>query len=121
MKNRTATTALVIVAMVMGLFGAVGAASANTWRAAACTKCHKKTTKVSIVVTPSSTDTDTATYTLALKGGKGKAGWTVFADGKIVARGRATTGTVTLQRGATYKVWGVRKSTGARSKALVVQ
>lgn len=121
MKNRTATTALLVVALVTGLFGAVGAASANTWRPKTCTQCHKKTTKVTITVTPSAADTTTATYALKLKGGKGKAGWSVFSGAKIVARGSATTGKFTIPRGASYKVWAVRKSTGARSKTIAVK
>lgn len=119
MKKTVAAIAL-IVAVTVGIVGIATTATAVPTKKISCSPCHKKTTKITITTTATAEATNTVTYSVKITGGKGKAGWAVFSGKKNIARKKASSGTFTLTRGKTYKVWAVKKSTGARFKTLVV-
>ena len=119
MKKTLATTAM-ILALLAGLIGAASSATAHPTKRVACTGCHAKSTAVKIAVTQTSQTATTTSYSVKVTGGSGTAGWAVLSGGTNIKHKTASTGTFTVPRGATYKVWAVKKGSGAKSKTLVV-
>jgi len=120
MKKALATT-VVLIALVAGVIGIASTATATPKKTSSCSGCHGSSSKVKLTVTQKSQTATTTTYSVKVTGGSGKAGWAVLASGKNLKHKTASTGTFTVNRGATYKVWAVKKGTGAKSKKLVVQ
>jgi hypothetical protein len=119
MKKMLMTGAL-LVALVGGAIGAASSASALPTKTKKCSVCHAAKAAVKIKLTASAQTTDTATYKITVSGGKGVAGWAVFSGTKNIKRKKASSGTFTVARGATYKVYAVKKGTGSKVKTLVV-
>jgi hypothetical protein len=120
MKNTLATTALVL-AIVGGMIGAASTATAFPTKTKACSKCHGTSAAVVIKLTKKSQTSTNATYAIKVSGGSGATGWAVFSGTKNLKHKTSATGTFTVARGKTYKVWSVKKGSGAASKSLVVK
>jgi hypothetical protein len=120
MKKTLATTALILV-MVAGLAGVASTASAHPTKKTACSGCHGTSSAVKITLTKTSETTTTATYKIKVGGGSGTAGWAVLAAGKNLTHKTAASGSFTVNRGASYKIWAVKKGSGAKSKSLTVK
>jgi len=120
MKKALATTA-VLIALVAGVAGAATSATATPTKKTACSGCHKTASAVKVTVTKKSQTSKKATYSVKVTGGSGTAAWAVLASGKNLTHKKASTGTFSVTRGKTYKVWAVKKGTGSTSKKLVVK
>jgi hypothetical protein len=120
MKKAIATTAL-ILALVGGVIGATSTATAHPSKTKSCSSCHKSTTATTITLTKVSQTSTKATYKIKITGGTGKAGWAVLRSSSNLAHKSATTGTFTVKRGRTYKVWAVKTGKGSRYKTLTVK
>ena len=111
----------VLLALVGTVLGFASSAQAFPTKTAACSQCHGKSTAVKITLTKISQTSRTAKYSIKITGGRGAAGWTVKYGARILARRTASTGTFTVARHKTYRVWAVKKSSGANYKTLVVK
>jgi len=122
MRKTVATLALIAV-LAAGVVGAASSATAAPTKKKSCSTCHKTAAAVKVTVTRvASLDTsDTATYKIKVTGGKGIAAWAVLQGTTNVAHKTSKTGTVTLTKGQTYKVWAVKKGSGSKSKTIAVQ
>jgi hypothetical protein len=116
--NKKLIAIAVIAALTLGIVGLASTATAKPTKTISCSNCHKKTTKVKISVSRTSETSTTATYSIKVTGGSGKAGWAVLQSGTNLKHKTASTGSFTLNKGATYKVWAVKKGTGSRVKSL---
>jgi hypothetical protein len=119
--KKTLAASILILAIVVGVFGVASTATATPGKSKSCSVCHHKRTAVKITLTRSSSTSTTVTYKIKVTGGKGRAGWAVFQGAKNIKHKTASTGMFTLAKGKTYKVWAVKKSTGSRSKVLLVK
>jgi|GEM_PF-2595025 len=114
-------TTFVLLAIVGTVLGFASSAQAFPTKTAACSQCHGKSTAVKITITKISQTSRTAKYSVKVTGGRGAAGWAVKYGARNLARRTASTGTFTVARGKTYRVWAVKKSSGANYKTLVVK
>jgi len=121
MKKLAAT--FVLLALVGTVLGFASSAQAFPTKTAACSQsqCHGRSTAVKITITKISQTSRTAKYSIKVTGGRGVAGWAVKYGARNLARRTASTGTFTVARGKTYKVWAVKLSSGANYKTLIVK
>jgi hypothetical protein len=107
----------------VGVVGAASSATAVPSKTKACTSsgCHRSSSAVKITLTRSSSTTTTVTYKIKVTGGKGTAGWAVLKGATNVKHRTASTGTFTVKKGVAYKVWAVKKGSGAKYKALTAK
>jgi hypothetical protein len=119
--KKTIATVAILAALIAGAVGAASTATATPAKTKACSGCHHSATAVKVTVTLVSKTATKAKYKVVVSGGKGKAAWAVQRAGKNLAHKLAATGTFTVKRHRTYKVWGVKKGTGSRSKTLAVK
>lgn len=119
--KKAAIIAAVALALVVLVASVAPSAMAVPTKTKACSGCHRLTTAVKVTVTKVSSTTKTVKYKVAVTGGKGAAGWAVLGSGKNLARRLAATGTFTVAKGRVIKVWGVKKGTGSRYKALTAK
>lgn len=120
MKKLVATS-LLVIALVAGVAGAVTSATAYPTKTKSCSVCHGSTTATTISITRKSATSKTVTYAVKVTGGKGKAGWAVLAGTTNLARRAYYTGTFTIAKGKTVRVWGVKTGTGARYRTLTAK
>lgn len=120
MKKHIAALVL-ILAIVVGVVGAASSASAFPTKKSACSSCHGSSTKVKITLTRSSSTTTTVTYKISVSGGKGKAGWALLKGSTNVKHRTASSGTFTVTKGKTYKVWAVKTGSGAKYRTLTAK
>jgi len=120
MKKLVATTALVL-ALVAGVASVASTATAHPYKTRACSACHGSSSAVTITLTRKSATTKTVTYAIKVTGGKGKAGWAVMSGTTNLAHRSYYTGTFTVAKGKTVKVWAVKTGSGARYRYLTVK
>ncbi len=106
--------------LATALFGTASEAVAEPPKKKACSSCHDTTSAVKITLTKKSKTSTTRSYYLKVTGGKGKAGWAVYYNGKNIKHKTSSKGTITLKRGKTYKIRAVREDSGARTKTFTV-
>ncbi len=109
---------VVVAALTLGLVGVSTNAMAKPRKTSSCSNCHKKTTKVKISLSRTGETSTTVTYSIKVTGGSGTAGWAVLRNGANLKYRTSSTGTFTVDKGATYKVWAVKKKTGSRVKSI---
>lgn len=119
--KRTIATILMLVALAAGVIGVASSASAFPTKRTACSRCHGASTAVKITLTRSSSTTTTATYKIRITGGSGAAGWALLKGTTNVKHRTASTGVFTVAKGKTYKVWAVKKGSGARYRTLIAK
>ena len=118
--KKSAITLLLVLALSLGVFGSVSNAVAFPTKTRACSNCHATRSTVKITLTRLSLTKTTAKYSIKVSGGSGVAGWALFSGSTNIARRTSSTGTFTITRGRTYKVWAVKSNTGSRSMSLLV-
>jgi hypothetical protein len=116
--KRTLVAAALILTLAVGIVGAASSATAVPSKKKACSTCHGKSSAVKIKLTRASETSTTATYSIKVTGGKGRAGWAVLKGATNVKRRTASSGTFTVTKGSTYRVWAVKKGSGAKYKTL---
>lgn len=111
---------IVVVALsLVALFAmAATTAVATPTKKSACSGCHRASSAVKLTVTRVSSNTKTVKYKVKITGGRGTAAWAVLSGGKNLARKKAATGTFSVAKGKTIKVWAVKTGTGSRYKSL---
>lgn len=117
---------IAIAATTFALAGALVAATATPavatpTKTVACSRCHAVSSTVKLAVTRVSATTRTVTYRVRVTGGSGAAGWAVLSGGRNLAHRLSTTGTFTVAKGRSIRVWGVRPQFGSASRALVAK
>lgn len=117
---------ITIAATTFALAGALIAATAAPAVAAptktiACSGCHAASSAVKVAVTRASATAKTVTYRVRVTGGSGAAGWAVLSGGRNLTHRLSATGTFTVAKGRSIRVWGVRPQAGSASRALVAR
>lgn len=115
------TVTILSVALVAGLAAAATSATAFPTKRTSCSACHGSTRAITITLTRKSSTAKTVTYAVKVTGGKGKAGWAVLAGRTNLARRTSYTGTFTIAKGRTVRVWGIKTGTGARYRTLTAK
>lgn len=118
--KKALTLAVAALALTGLLLATATTAMATPGKTSACSNCHKTRTAVVLKVTRVSSTSTTVTYKVSVTGGSGKAGWAVLSGGKNLAHRTASTGTFKVAKGKTIKVYGVKRSTGSRTKTITV-
>lgn len=118
--KRPVVALIVAAALVSALLGTASGAVAGPSKKKACSSCHDTSSAVRITLTKKSKTPTTRTYSLTVTGGKGKAGWAVFYNGKNMKHKTSSKGAITLKRGKTYKIRAVKEASGARTKTFTV-
>lgn len=119
--KRTIATIILIAALAAGIVGIASSASAFPTKRTACSRCHGSSTAVKITLTRTSSTATRVTYKIKVTGGSGAAGWALLRGTTNVKHRTASTGVFTVTKGKTYKVWAVKKGTGARSRTLTAK
>jgi hypothetical protein len=118
--RKSIASVFVIVALVGSVVGFASTATAHPTKKSACSGCHHSSSAVRITITKKSSTSTKVTYAVKVTGGKGTAGWAVLSGGKNLARKRSSSGTFTVAKGRTVKVWAVKTGSGATCRSLVV-
>lgn len=119
--KRMIAAGVLIAALAVGVMGTVSSAAAVPSKRVACSRCHRASTAVKITLTRSSSTSTTVTYKIRITGGTGTAGWALLRGTRNVKHRTASTGTFTVTKGTTYKVWAVKKRTGSRVRTLTAK
>jgi hypothetical protein len=112
---------LVAVALAGSVIGFASTATATPTKKKACSSCHGTSSAVKITVKKKSSTSSKVTYSVKVTGGSGKTGWAVLSGGKNLARKKASTGTFTVAKGKSIKVWAVKTGSGAKYKAMTIK
>jgi hypothetical protein len=120
MKKKIAIAVVALAVFTALVAGAASSATAFPTKTKACSSCHATAAAVKITLTRSSSTTTTVTYKIKVTGGSGVAGWALLKGSTNVKHKTASTGSFTVKKGVAYKVWAVKKGSGAKSKALTV-
>ena len=118
--KKTYISLLVVLALSLAVFGTASSAVAFPTKTKSCSGCHPSKAQVKITLKRLSSTKTTAKYRVTVSGGSGTAGWAVLSGSKNLAHKTASTGTFTVVRGKTVRVWAVKTGTGSRSVSLVV-
>jgi len=118
--KRSLVALVVATALVAAMLGTASGAVAGPSKKKTCSSCHGTSSAVKITLTKKSKTSTTRTYYLKVTGGKGKAGWAVFYNGKNIKHKTSSKGTIKLKRGKTYKIRAVKADSGARTKTFKV-
>lgn len=116
--RKTLTTIALIAALVAGVGGVAASATATPGKTKSCSNCHDASSAVKITLTKKSSTSTKVTYKIKVTGGSGAAGWAVLKGSTNVKHATSSTGTFTVRKGRTYKVWAVKKGTGSVSKTI---
>lgn len=116
--KKAAIIAVVALSLVALLATVAPSAMAFPTKKSSCSGCHGSSSAVKVTVTRVSSTTKNVKYKVKVSGGKGTAAWAVLYGGKNLARKKAATGTFTVAKGKTVKVWGVKTGSGAHVKSL---
>jgi hypothetical protein len=119
--NKKIAVMVLILALAAAVAGVASTANAFPTKTKACSGCHGSSSAVKITLTRASATSTTVTYKIKVTGGKGTAAWAVLQGAKNVKHKTASTGSFTLKKGVAYKVWAVKKGSGARYKALTAK
>lgn len=108
----------VILAVLVGLAVVLSGpvlAQATPSKTLLCTTCHRPSSAVKLVVTR----TRANRYLVTVSGGRGRSGLAFFrGKTKVYSTTRSSVFVVTVP-GKTYRIFGVRSSTGSRKKDIV--
>lgn len=116
--KRLIVTASVLAVMAASMLGGAGTAVAHPNKTVACKNCHGTYSAQKISATLVRKTGNSRIYKISTPRATA---WAVLLGAKNVKHGYGSSGSVTLVKGKTYKLWAVNINRGANVRTLVVK